>query len=395
MRRYMLLAVLAALSLGSAACVEDNPQFIDPASSGPCDEGRVVIEPFDLAQPWAVDILFVVDNSPGMAAAQQALSAAMPRFVQLLSQFPQLDWQLGVTSTDIVRADQQGRLQTGLSGQDGCPANRPRIITPATAAPGTVAACNVVLGETGDNYEAGLEAVRFALVPSSPAAADNEGFLRRDARLVVVVFSNENDCSDSGNLDRSDPARCEWDRNDLISMATYVGERQSFYNRIKGGNAGQPVDFFAIVGPDDSQAYDEPETIQPVCESNGPAYNGRRYLQVVDALGDRGGFASICNNRYENALTALFIDHVLPRSQVICPLLTLTQEPVSVRRVDSADEGFLEPVEPGAAGYLYLGETEDCATGAIELGVQVNADDTGSRQVEVHYCTSDPLPSGN
>ena len=203
--RRLSISVVVLLAL-AGACTTDNQFFEDPEQQTPCDVGQLVIESFDLASPSIVDILIVVDDSSGMRESQDALGEAMPAFVGALNAIDGLDWHLGVTSTDIVHSDQQGRLQTGLPNQAGCPGDRPRIITSDTLGAGDVAACNVVLGETGDDFEAGLEAVRYPLLgPAAQPGGENEGFLREGSRLVVIIVSDEDDCSDDGDLDRSNP----------------------------------------------------------------------------------------------------------------------------------------------------------------------------------------------
>jgi hypothetical protein len=380
---FVLLVSTAAL----CACTEPNPLYVPTAS--PCEVGRVVIEPFDLAVSNRVDILFVVDNSPGMAPAQAALSAAMPEFVEALNANADLDYQLGVTSTDVISSTHQGRLQTGIAGQPNCPGERPSIITSDTPSGPTVAACNVVLGESGDDYEAGLEAARYALLgPAAEPGGENEGFLREDSRFVAIIFSTEDDCSDGGALARQNPNECEWDRDLLMSLDTYVGA-EGFFRLIRS-NDGNPVDVVTIVGPDDGRTFDEPEAPEAVCAGNGLAFNGRRYRAVVEAMGDRGGAYNVCTTGYESMLSQVLDEHILPRPQHICPTLTLTQEPVSVGLV--ADDSPLVPVSNDGAGYLYLGSQDDCVQGEILIAPQALDSLGSSERLEVHYCTDDPLP---
>lgn len=389
--RFTQLVFMMTLCGAFLGCTEENPRFIDPADNSPCDEGELVIEPFNTADPFMVDILFVVDNSPGSMAMQQALSAAMPRFVQQLNSVEELDYQLGIVSTDILNPSHRGALQTGVAGQAGCPGDRPAVITPSTQAGPTVAGCNALLGENGDGFASGLEAVRYATHgPAAEPGGLNEGFLRPDARFAVVVVSHVNDCSHDNNLDRSNPSNCEWDRDDLMAMSTYVGETNSYFDAVKAQHAGQSVEFVAIVGPDDGLVYERPESPQPVCAANGSAFNGRRYVQVTDVLGDRGGFFNVCAQRYESTLQDVIEEHILPSPDVICPFLNLTQEPVSVRLVDVNDANVVRPLQRDQSGYLYLGPTESCANGAIEIAPTGLGVLGAGERVEVHYCTDEP-----
>jgi len=59
--------------------------------------------------------------------------------------------------------------------------------------------CLAAVGTKGDTFEKGLEAMRKALEPRMTASGGpNEGFLRKDAFLGVIILSDENDCSDAG-----------------------------------------------------------------------------------------------------------------------------------------------------------------------------------------------------
>ena len=60
--------------------------------------------------------------------------------------------------------------------------------------------CLALLGTDGDTYEKGLEAVERALTPPLVDRPPNKGFLREDAYLVIIFLSDENDCSDRGEL---------------------------------------------------------------------------------------------------------------------------------------------------------------------------------------------------
>lgn len=393
LRPHLSVSLLGLIALSPTAlpgCTEDNPDYVDPSTLTPCERGTLVIEPFEMTDPWMVDVLLVVDNSSGMGEVQTALSQAMPDFIEALNAIEGLDYHVGVITTDIVSSEQQGRLQTGVTGQATCPGNRPRVIDRNTPSGGVVAACNVVVGESGDNFEAGLEAIRYAMLgPAAQPGGENEGFFRPGARLVVIIISNEDDCSDDGSLDRQSPNECVWDRSLLIPLDVYVGP-EGFFHLIKG-QAGQPVDVVAIVGPDDGFVYEEGDPPRPVCVSNGDAFSGRRYISVVDSLGERGEFYSICTRSYDRILAEIVADHVAPRPEDICPFLTLTQPPVEVRVVDTTDGDRETAIAEAPSGYLYVGPDEECASGAIRIAPEAR-DVYSSERIEVNYCTQDPIP---
>jgi hypothetical protein len=164
-----------------------------------------------------LDVLLVVDDSGAMGEEQAALAAAAGRFIATLDEQigsrPNL--HIGVTSTNVgTGPDGGGGEACAGDGDDGrllvpesCPAlDRPFLVDLADpddpAAPRTInypdgqlaetLGCMMQLGTTGCGFEQPLEAMRRALDGSNDG---NDGFLRRDAMLLVVVVSDEDDCS--------------------------------------------------------------------------------------------------------------------------------------------------------------------------------------------------------
>lgn len=164
-----------------------------------------------------LDVLFVVDDSGAMGEEQAALAASAGRFIATLDEAlgsrPSL--HIGVTSTNVgTGPDGGGGDACASDGDDGrllvpatCPAlDRPFLVDLADpedpAGPRTInypdgqlaetLGCMVQLGNTGCGFEQPLEAMRRALDGSNEG---NRGFLRRDALLLVVLVSDEDDCS--------------------------------------------------------------------------------------------------------------------------------------------------------------------------------------------------------
>lgn len=161
-----------------------------------------------------IDVLVMVDNSATMAERQQALGAAMPGFVTALqTRFgPGLDLHLGVISSDV------GAGSTLISGNPAC--NRPggdrgefqvRMgcgLDPTTSRflvhgqqgslrnysgeLATVLGCLVELGTGGCGFEHQLQSVRLSLAATT---LTNAGFLRANAPLLVLMLTDEDDCS--------------------------------------------------------------------------------------------------------------------------------------------------------------------------------------------------------
>ena len=182
----------------------------------------------------ALDVLFVVDDNGAMAEEQQVLADGVARFIATLDERAGVrpDLHIGVTSTTVGTGPVGGGGDACAgNGDDGrllvadtCPAlDRPFLVDVADPddpdGPRTInypdgqlaetLGCMTQLGTTGCGFEQQFEAMRRALDGSNQA---NDGFLRRDAMLLVVLVTDEDDCSafdrtiyDSSEDDRDEP----------------------------------------------------------------------------------------------------------------------------------------------------------------------------------------------
>ena len=163
----------------------------------------------------ALDVLFVVDDSATMVQEQEALAAAFPSFVDALVDTGELvDLHVGFVSSNLGTAP-AGTGGPGCAGQgdDGhllAPADCPALTDGAPyvthrVAPGGEVESNVTgalaeqlecmarLGTDGCGFEQHLESMKRALENQ----AENDGFLREEANLAVIVLADEDDCSAS------------------------------------------------------------------------------------------------------------------------------------------------------------------------------------------------------
>ena len=127
-----------------------------------------------------VDVLWVIDNSCSMS---ESISKVDDNFEVFLDQFQglQIDYQMAAITTDMTDTNESGRIQGDIITQN----------TPQSVALNTFLQA-VGFGGSGD--EKGLEATQKAL--TAPLInTDNQGFLRSDASLSVIVISDENDDS--------------------------------------------------------------------------------------------------------------------------------------------------------------------------------------------------------
>lgn len=197
------------VSVKSDAGVDATP---GPCPSPPCS---AVVADVLVTSSRALDLLFVVDDSASMAEEQAALTANFGQLVSVLASSPGglPDLHIGVINADLgagpyslpncVPDGENGTLQNqpriaGCSPPDGAfivdiadPAAGTRLRNYAGTLDETFA-CIAQLGTTGCGFEQTLESIRRALDGSNPA---NQGFLRPDANLGIIIISDEDDCS--------------------------------------------------------------------------------------------------------------------------------------------------------------------------------------------------------
>jgi len=245
------LAALAAL-LATTACQDyalTRPEMTDVFFQDP---------------PSAVDILLIVDNSCSMMDEQTKLSAGFQEFVTYF-EFADVDYHIGVVTTDTADPNQSGRLRGNT-----------KWIEPGTADAATVFQQNVMVGTNGSGSEKGLDAARKALGPEM-VNGHNAGFLREDAYLSLIFVSDEEDYS-------SEP------------VANYI----NFFWSLKGERERGSFNASSLVGADEGG--------QPAdCGDTGDPYSGanaaHRYVDVAAQTG--GVIRSICADDFTPIITEM------------------------------------------------------------------------------------------
>jgi len=178
--------VRGLLALALVGCIEY--QVADPATQvgTPNPSPVAQVERLDhirqLDEPQ-VDVLWVVDNSCSMSPEQAALAEAFPQFMAHFVD-SQVDWHVGVISTDMTRSDQKGRLQHA----GGYP-----YIDTNTHEPIIVFTSMATMGTSGSGSEKTFDATYAALGEHRDGA--NAGFYRPEASLSVIAISDEDDDS--------------------------------------------------------------------------------------------------------------------------------------------------------------------------------------------------------
>lgn len=295
-----------------------------------------VEDTFELGANPAVDVLFVVDDSNTMGKLH---TAAGVTFANLEAAFTAAgsDWQIGVTTTDFDDPAARGRLVEVSGGGD-------RVLDPSDDVLGDRFQNAMNVGVDGSQTERGLQAA-WAAVTSPLATHENAGFVRDDARLAIVILSDEDDCSDEGDLGVVDPSDCQTRPDVLTPLDEYV-TRFSGLKDVPGD-----VAVHALVETGD---------LETGCGLPNP---GTRYVDVarrtggivLPPCGDFGGLM----DQLAGELVGLRRAYPLTRTADVTSLEVT---------VESATLGTTALVEDlaGATGWTY-----DAAANALLLGSEV------------------------
>jgi hypothetical protein len=381
------LALGAGLALGGCyqeIRVDDPDGSPPPWDAGARDTGTDVdayVPPSGkCVESAGVDLLLVIDNSNSMGEEQASLIAALPLFLGELVEPPDRngdglsDWlpitdlQVGVVTTDMgtggftvptcARSDfgDDGLLRsTGNSGVAGCMATYPSFLGYRPGAGQTVAdfsfdiGCVANAGTGGCGFEQPLEAALKALSPGVPTSElsdppvffrgtlghgdrENDGFVRPDTLLAVVVITDEEDCSAS-DPEIFNPTSPTYGSTDLnlrcFAHSTEALHPVSRYvNGLAALRVGRPdlLTFSLIAGVPPDLARGGPltssdldrilrdprmaERVDPVMptrlvaacsSSHGVAFPAPRLVEVARGLGpERASVGSICEESFES-----------------------------------------------------------------------------------------------
>lgn len=143
-----------------------------------------VVEELQVRMPRPVDFLFVLDDSPVMAANQARLAENLRQAFRDITSAPHLDFHLAVTTSSVDPAVPEyasGRFQP-LGG------GRPRVVTRETADAEEAFLANASVGAKGSVRSMFARPAWLAL--SEPLSnGHNAGFRRKEAALVVVLVA--------------------------------------------------------------------------------------------------------------------------------------------------------------------------------------------------------------
>lgn len=217
-----------------------------------------------------VDILWVVDDSCSMSEEQDTLANGFSTFVSQM-EASGTEFHIGAITTSFEYTDpDRGKLlgePPFLTNDDDYETLFPELAR---------------VGIGGSDKEKGLEAAAYALSPTM-TSGPNAGFLRPDAQLLVVVVSDEEDCSDEGALEGEPAAECYLRPEQLVPVSELVSDLRDVKRE------DDMVQLGAIVGVRDAACQD--------------TYPGARYMQTAALTG--GLIGDICQSNWSNMLTDL------------------------------------------------------------------------------------------
>jgi len=223
-----------------------------------------------------VDILFVVDDSCSMEDEQKTLSRGFASFTDAMTDSG-TDFHIGVITTSFDYSDTERGM---LRGDPMYLTNGDDYISEFSL--------RATVGIEGSDKEKGLEAASYAVSPAMNVGGPNEGFVRHSASLLVVVVSDEEDCSDHARLEGQPPESCYTDQDKLVPVGDVVSE---FLN-LKEDQ--EQVQIGAIVGVRNGSCDD--------------TYPGTRYIDAARLTG--GLVGDICEPDWSTMLGDLGLNAV-------------------------------------------------------------------------------------
>lgn len=240
----------------------------------------------------AVDFLFVIDDSSSMNEHQANLIANFPAFIDGIedSLGSVESFHVGVVATDPFSGNPGaciliGALVTSTTGagaqssqaECGPYADGSNFMTDADDLDASFA-CAAQVGTSGNGSERPMDAV-VAAVDGSLAGVGgcNEGFLRDDALLVVVVITDEYD----GEGD-PEPGNGE-------EPATSVGGPMDWYDAVVAAKGGIPQNAVALAITNYEGGPCEPEDL---------AHDGVNIVSWTALFEDNGFVGGLCENDY-------------------------------------------------------------------------------------------------
>lgn len=374
-----LAVILTGMLAFLCSCMERSGVAVTPCTNASVENQ------FNVSNVNQVDLLFVIDNSESMSEEQASLGVQLPRMIQVLASgdreqdgrvdFPPVkDLHVGVISTDMgthgfsirscslpLQGDDGVLMTRGNTSIEGCQNTYPAVQRFDPSVQGSDAqsfafdvGCVARLGVNGCGIEQSLEATLKALAPRAETAytkmgyqppqffgspnatlghgdGQNQGFLRDNSILVIVLVTDEDDCTalDSqlynANSDRYRDTplglRCAFRKEALASTERFAKHLLSLRKNsdlfVFAGIVGVPADLTSnaktlteiLSNPLMQERVDTEnrDELVPSCNipGRGRAFPPRRILETAQGIAEAGGtisIQSICQEDFTPAI---------------------------------------------------------------------------------------------
>ncbi|MDP2344990.1 MAG: choice-of-anchor D domain-containing protein [Deltaproteobacteria bacterium] len=352
------LLVIPTFEQDNGTNVDGPPVTVPLRGEGTLEREQTDI--FDQASEPTVDVLFVVDDSGSMSDDQAQLAQNFPQFFTA-SNVDDANYHIAVTTTLTVGSScvditgsatcaddsMSGHYTVGENGND-------RFLTTASPNPESQFSDNVLVStrripdrDTSDGGEGGLRgAFNFLSAPKINDPAINGGFLRDEAKLHVIIVSDEPDQS-RGPTD------------------LYI----DFFQNLKGFRNSSLVAVSAIAKRDNES-----------CSAGDGDVGNARYEDVVTAT--NGTFQSLCDQDWTNGMRALGLDSLGLQTEFFLTRAATAETLEVCVRTGSSTAACVPAAQtsPGSSsGYFY-----DPAANSIVFNGQPPS---RSSRIEAHYET--------
>ena len=275
------LSVLG-LSLMSAACSQPDTNYSVLATGQGFRQATVNNK---------IDLLWSIDNSQSMAPLQQNLLNNINAFTDdfMTRGF---DFQLAVSTSDAYLASPNFRNNPSLARfRDGVGSNRTGVfvVTPATVNPIATFITNANQGQTGVGDERVFSSLRESLSSSL-----NQGFVRSNSFLGIIILSDEDDFSNEqrpefdfslGDHSYNDP--------NLESVDSYV----RYFDGLTGSTSNKRNYSVSAITVLDAACQIAHKKAAP------STIIGKRYIELANKTG--GVLGSVCDASFADALAAI------------------------------------------------------------------------------------------
>lgn len=300
------MATVTACDVGAQYC-EGDWAAVPPEAAPAMPRARTVAQVLP-TESSAVDILFVIDDSKSMTDEQAQLGIWSRELFDVLSTSGELpDLHIAVTSSSMPIYErtqcqsggtlhvggavlQQGRFLRDVAGPLGRVRNYSGTLTDTFAK-------MALVGDTGCGFEQPFKAARSAL-------SGGEGFLRKDALLLVVFVTDEDDCS------AVDPALFATPYSDACSELGTLTSYRCFEHGVRcyDGKGSRVLGERRNCRPDESSPY--VESVSGFAEFLKALKPNPAQLVVAGIYGKPNGVTAIVDERVTS--------HVTPRLANVC-----------------------------------------------------------------------------